>query len=59
METKLSFSERILKDDILYATSLTKSVYFSICREIVAHPDHGTIIELRIEKCIYDHASLR
>ena len=40
-------------------TSLTKPVYFSICREIVAHPDHRTIIELRIEKCIYGHASLR
>ena len=40
-------------------TSLTKPVYFSICREIVAHPDHWTIIELQIEKCIYGHAWLR
>ena len=27
-----------------------KPDYFSICRAIVTHPDHWTIIELRIEK---------
>ena len=34
-----------------------KPVYFSICRAFVTHPDQWTIVELRIEKGIYDDAS--
>ena len=36
-----------------------KPVYFSICRAIVTHPNQCTIVELRIEKGIYEHASFR
>ena len=34
-----------------------KPAYFSISRAIVTHPDHWTIVKLRIEKGIHDHAS--
>ena len=40
-------------------TSFMKPVYFSICCEIVTHPDQWTILELRIEKSIHNHASFR
>ena len=35
-----------------------KPVYFFSCCAIVTHPDQLTIIELRIEKSIHNHASL-
>ena len=33
-----------------------KPVYISICSAIVSHPDQWTIIELRIEESIHNHA---
>ena len=36
-----------------------KPVYFSICHVIMTHPDQWTLVELRIEKDIHDHAPFR
>ena len=36
-----------------------KLVYFSIGRAIVTHAGQWTIVELRIEKAIHEHASFR
>ena len=63
METELSFSKSILKDDCLSLYIIRKhlsiSFYFFICCAIVTHPYQWTIIELRIEKSIYNNASFR
>ena len=40
-------------------TSFMKPAYFSICGAIGTHLDQWTIIELRIEKSIHNHTSLR
>ena len=51
METELSFSQSILKDDC--------PVYFPMRRAIVTHPDRWKIVELRVGKSIHGHASFR
>ena len=57
METEQCFSKSII---IYYTqTSFMKSVYFSVCRAIVTHPDQWKIVKLQIEKGIYDHAPFR
>ena len=44
---------------ILYANIFHVTCLFFICRAIVKHPDQWTIIEMRIEKSIHNHASFR
>ena len=54
MGTKLGFSKSILKADCLKFCIV--ACYFAIYRAIVTHPDQWTIIKLRIEKSIHNHA---
>ena len=36
-----------------------KTVNFSICREILTHPNKWAIVEMHIEKGIHDHVSFK